>query len=184
MQVTVEELRRLNLRELGEYYEVPSLTKWEGRPMKSCSCLRSTLTDMVIYTKAAMKAVHAMPAECHSSASIKPPDAVACLTPTHPTEGEPLAGDVLHMLGFAQQRQRVRGSRLKYQCDFHAAAMHGASQTLQQVPASARGKGGDRGPMEFLKRRASQVLAGAQQAPLYRRRLEVSAELDKHGSCC
>ena len=49
VQVTDEELKSLNLRELGEYYEVPAFIMWKGNPMKSCTCLRSTLTDMVMY---------------------------------------------------------------------------------------------------------------------------------------
>lgn len=165
VQTSPEEINRLNLNELGDFYEVPWLTDWRTVPMKACGCLRSSLTDMVKYTQAALQAARAMPAECRSDASTDPPDAAGCLASESigmrdAGEGG-LPADVLRTLGYAQQRQRVRGSRMPFQCDvMQAVEGIGAPQALRQLSAGTRGNDGSQGPMSVLKRRASQILVG------------------------
>lgn len=112
MKLSAAEIRELNLTELGEFYEIPAWT-WQGVPIRGAGCLRSSLTDMISYTQAALRAGSSVSPECRSTASTPPPDVSTCLKGGGEDGG---AGALLRVMGYGQQRQRVRGNRIPFQC--------------------------------------------------------------------
>ena len=82
-------------------------------PTDVCMVPRSTLTDMVAYTQAALRADAKVSPECRSTARSPPPDASICLI--EDGDKDPIE-DVLQLLGYEQQRQHVRGSKVPFQC--------------------------------------------------------------------
>lgn len=66
MQLSRSKIKSLDLKELGEYYEVPGWL-WENVPIRACGCLKSTLTDMVTYACASLQGANDTPQDYPSS---------------------------------------------------------------------------------------------------------------------
>lgn len=74
--------------------------------MRAAGCLRSTLTDMIAYAQASLNGARSVQLPCVTSAETAPPaPPEACVS------GAP---EVEDLLGYAQQRQLVRGPRIPF----------------------------------------------------------------------